>query len=277
MRSRDSYAPLLELAVVEMNFQVASLKSEKSPLALMIRKLELWKGLSVEEEAAVLALPYTLTEMTPSQYLVRDGEKTTHSCLLISGFAIRQKRALDGGRSICGVHMRGDIVDLQNSLLGRADHSVQPLTMATFAKIPRDALIELAYRLPNIGLAMWYDTLVDGSIFREWILSITRRPAVPRIAHMICEFGVRLEALGLGERSSYEFPMNQDQLADATGLTSVHVNRSLRVLEERGLIVRTARYIVVADWAALETTGEFDEAYLHLGGSPFSPHRTSAQ
>jgi CRP-like cAMP-binding protein len=162
--------------------------------------------------------------------------------------------------------MPGDIVDLQNSLLGRADHSVQALTRATIARIPRDAIIAAAAKFPNLGMAMWYDTLVDASIFREWILNNARRDAQTRIAHLLCEFGVRLESLGLGERSSYEFPMTQEQLADACGLTPVHINRSLRDLEERGLITRAARYVSVADWSQLKQAGEFEVDYLHLDG-----------
>lgn len=261
-----------------MNTQpiAVSAQASESTLAPMIRKLELWKKLSAEEEDAILALPFELAELTPAQYLIRDGQQATHSCLLISGFAVRQKLARDGGRSINAIHMQGDIVDLQNSLLGCADHSVQALTKATFAKIPRQAVIDLASRFRNVGLAMWYDTLVDGSIFREWILNVTRRPAQARIAHLLCEFGVRLESLGLGNRWSYEFPMTQDQVADATGMTPVHVNRSLRAIEDRGLVVRNARKVVIADWAELRKTGGFDEAYLHLGGNSLSPPGATA-
>ena len=260
---------------METRLHMGRTQSSESPLTPMIRKLELWKRLTAEEEAAVLALPFHLVEMTPSQYVVRDGEEATHTCLLISGFAIRQKLARNGGRSINAVHMRGDIVDLQNSLLGQADHSVQALTKAIFARLPRAAIIDLAIRFPNIGLAMWYDTLVDASIFREWILNIARRDAKVRIAHLLCEFGIRLEALGLGDRSSYEFPLTQEQIADATGMTPVHVNRSLRSLDERGLIARSSRYVVVANWSELKQAGEFDEAYLHLGGvnRPFAKAR----
>ncbi len=261
---------------MEMQPQVASPKPVQSTLTPMIRKLELWKRFDGEEEAAILALPFEIVEMTPCQYLVRDGQEATHSCLLVSGFAIRQKLARTGRRSINAVHMQGDVVDLQNSLLGHADHSVQALTTATFAKIPREAMIDLALRFPNVGLAMWYDTLVDGSIFREWILNVTRRPAETRIAHLLCEFGLRLETLGLGNRSSFECPMTQDQLADATGMTPTHVNRTLRTLEERGLIARSARYIRADNWAALEKFGEFDERYLHLRDSGLSPNTAGA-
>jgi CRP-like cAMP-binding protein len=218
---------------------------------------------SVEQDA-ILALPHRTETVEPGAYIVREGEKPEHSCLLLSGFAFRQKMTGDGGRSISALHLKGDIVDLQNSLLRTADHSVQALSIAEIARIPREAIIELAFRLPKVGLAMWYDTLVDASIFREWIANNARRKAEARIAHIICEFGVRLEALGLGERCSYQFPMTQEQLADATGLTTVHVNRSLKSLEARGLLTRTTRYVAVGDWPSLQRAGDFDEAYLHL-------------
>lgn len=233
-------------------------------LAPVLRKLQLWKDLEAEEQEALLALPHRVARLEAGKYIVKEGAKTEHSCLLLSGFACRQKLARDGTRSISAIHMRGDLVDLQNSLLGYADHSVQALTAAEVAFIPREAIVALALRLPSVGLAMWYDTLVDASMFREWILNIARRDAQTRIAHLLCEFGVRLEVLGLGNRSSYELPMTQEQLADATGLTNVHVNRTLMELQVRGLITRNVRYVAVADWPNLQRAGEFDEDYLHL-------------
>ncbi|HEX8642940.1 MAG TPA: Crp/Fnr family transcriptional regulator [Allosphingosinicella sp.] len=230
----------------------------------MVRKLQLWKELDRQEEEAVLALPHTIRTVEPGRYIVREGEAVDHSCLLLSGFAYRQKVTGEGGRSISAIHMRGDVVDLQNSLLGVADHSVQALTQAEIASIPREAILEIAFRFPAVGMAMWYDTLVDASIFREWILNVARRDSSTRIAHLLCEFGVRLESLGLGDRLSYELPMTQEQLADATGLTPVHVNRTLMELEARGLITRTVRYVAVADWTSLQRAGDFSDAYLHL-------------
>ena len=235
-----------------------------SSLAPMVRKLALWQELSTGEQEALLLLPHRLGRIQPGDYIVEQGTSAEQSCLLLSGFACRHKLTSGGARSISAIHMKGDFVDLQNSLLGCADHSVEALTECEVAFIPREAVVELAFRLPNVGMAMWYDTLVDASIFREWILNIARRDAQARIAHLICEFGVRLESLGLGDRSSYEFPMTQEQLADATGLTSVHVSRTLKELQERGLITRTIRYIAVGDWLSLQQAGDFDDAYLHL-------------
>jgi CRP-like cAMP-binding protein len=113
-------------------------------------------------------------------------------------------------------------------------------------------------------MAMWYDTLVDGSIFREWIANIGRRDAHTRMAHLLCEFALRLKVAGLGERDSYELPMTQEQLADATGLTPVHVNRTLRALDQEGLISRDKRAVRISDWKRLVAAGDFDSGYLHL-------------
>jgi CRP-like cAMP-binding protein len=233
----------------------------------MLRKLRLWAALDRAEEQAVLALPHTVEDVMANKYLVREGDRPTHSCLLIQGFAFRHKVLVDGSRSISAVHMTGDLVDLQNSLLGVADHSVQTLTQAKVAFIPRQAIVQLARDFPAVGLAMWYDTLVDGSVFREWIANIARRDAGSRIAHLLCEFALRLEALGLGDRLSYELPMTQDQIADATGMTPVHVNRTLMDLEARELITRTRRFVAIADWKRLEQAGGFNDTYLHLRDS----------
>ena len=229
-----------------------------------VKKLQLWRPLTEEEQQAVLALPHQIEEVLPNRYLVREGDRPNHSCLLVEGFAFRQKVLVDGSRSISAVHMKGDMVDLQNSLLGVADHSVQALTRSTVAFIPVDEIRRLAFAFPNVGLAMWHDTLVDGSVFREWIANIARREATARLSHLLCEFGLRLEAIGLGDRLSFELPMTQEQLADATGLTAVHVNRTLRELDERGLIDRSKKYVAVADWKKLEVAGGFDDTYLHL-------------
>jgi CRP-like cAMP-binding protein len=157
------------------------------------------------------------------------------------------------------------VVDLQNSMLQVADHSVQMLTESEVAMIPRDAVIALTLANPKIAQAMWIDTLVDGSIFREWILNVGRRQARERLAHLFCEFSLRLRVAGLGEDNAYELPMTQEQLADATGMTAVHINRTIRALEKDGLIERASpRAIRIGDWRKLAGAGDFDSSYLHL-------------
>jgi len=237
---------------------------QTSQLAPLLRKLEYSGPLSQSDKEAVLALPHTLKTIEPHGYIAREGDKPTHSCLLRTGFVYRHKIVADGARQICSIHMAGDVVDLQNSLLGTADHNVQALTRAEVAFIPREAIRQIAFDRPAVGMAMWFDTLVDGSIFREWIANIGRRNARRRIAHLLCEFAVRLEAAGLGKHNDYTLPMTQEQLGDCTGLTSVHVNRTLRDLDADGVISRTSRSVTVDDWKRLAAVGDFTSAYLHL-------------
>src|SRR3954447_5965746 len=234
----------------------------------MLRKLEYWHKLGESDRTALLALPHTVKTLAQNGYIVREGDRATHCCVLLSGFAIRHKIVAEGRRQIVSIHMKGEMVDLQNSLLGRADHSVQMLTNGKVAMIPRDEINRIAFQRPAVGRAMWIDTLVDASIFREWVANVGRRDAPTRIAHLLCEFSLRLKVAGLGEQTNYELPMSQEQLADATGLTSVHVNRTLRALDAAGLIERSnPRRIEIGDWRKLAEAGDFDSVYLHLHDS----------
>jgi CRP-like cAMP-binding protein len=239
-------------------------RSNGSTLAPMVKKLVQWRSLDSADREALCALPYRLLEFRPHEYIVREGDKPRHSCLMVSGFSIRHKVAGNGGRQIFSIHMKGDLADLQNSLLGTADHNLQALSHVQVAAIPVEAIQDIAFSRPAIGRAMWYETLVDGSIFREWTLNVGRRNAKARAAHLLCEFALRLEMAGLGERCEYELPMTQEQLGDALGLTSVHTNRTLMVLAAAGLISRTHRSIQIEDWVGLMKIGDFDPAYLHL-------------
>ena len=186
---------------------------------------------------------------------------------------MRHKVVGDGSRQIVAIHMKGELVDLQNSLLGVADHSVQMLTPGKVAMIPRDEMIRVAFERPNVGKAMWMDTLVDASIFREWIANVGRRDSATRVAHLLCEFSLRLKVAGLGEETDYELPMTQEQLADATGLTAVHINRTLKQLASDGLIVRERRFVIIPDWKKLRHAAEFNESYLHLEQNGALPER----
>lgn len=239
--------------------------SDTATLQPMVSRLHYRHPLSNDDRAALLALPHSVRTFEPNHHVVREYERATHSCVLLRGFAVRTKVVVGGARQICAVHMKGELVDLQNSLLGTADHSVQMLTAGRVAMIPREAIERIAFERPAIGKAMWIDTLVDASIFREWIANVGRRDARTRMAHLLCELALRLKVAGLGEQTNYEVPMTQEQLADATGLTSVHVNRTLKALEAGGLIERAnPRSITIGDWRKLAEAGDFDSNYLHL-------------
>ena len=240
----------------------------QSPLLPMLRKLAYWVEFELADEEAILALPYRTRRIERHGFVVREREVATQSCVILSGYAIRSKIVANGARQILAIHMKGDLVDLQNSLLGVADHSVQVLTESEVAFIPHEAIRQVAFARPNVGLAMWRDTLVDSSIFREWIANVGRRDARTRIAHLLCEFALRLKVAGLSEATDYELPMTQEQIADCAGLTSVHVNRMLRTLETEGLIGRrNGRGVTIENWSRLAEAGDFDSTYLHLRGN----------
>jgi len=244
--------------------------SSESPLAPMLRKLTQSSPLGAADREAILALPHKLRQFAPGSYIVREGDAATHACVLLSGYAYRHKVVGDGGRQVLALHMKGDVVDLQNSFLKAADHNVQTITKAEVALIPREAVREIAFARPAIGMAMWHDTLVDGSVHREWTANVGRRDARTRMAHLLCEFGVRLDQAGLGTLCDYDLPMTQEQIADATGLTSVHVNRTLMALDREGWTRRNMRSVHIRDWDQLAGVGDFDPAYLHLTPKPLA-------
>jgi len=234
-------------------------------LAPMLRKLRLWGNLDAAQEQALLDLPHNVVAVERNKAVVREGDPASQCWLVLSGFCVRLKYVGSGGRQIVSIHMKGDMVDLQNALLGRADHTVQTLTACTMARLPIQAVRRLTDTCPAIKDALWHDTLVDGSIHREWVANVGRRDASTRIAHLLCEFALKLEAVHLGEQMDYELPMTQDQLADATGLTPVHVNRVLQTLERDGLVERaTPKSVVIGDWKRLAAFGDFRPDYLHL-------------
>ena len=195
--------------------------------------------------------------------MVREGQRTTDCSLLLKGFAFRQKLLRNGSRQIISIHIPTEFVDLQNGLLGVADHNVQSLDGSEALIIPRAAIIELSNESSAIRTAMWIDTLLDASIFREWVVNVGRRDSRARIAHLLCELVFRLKRMGAGDGGVYDFPLTQEQLADATGLTAVHTNRTLQSLRKDGLIQLSARSLSVLDWERLKEVADFDELYLH--------------
>jgi CRP-like cAMP-binding protein len=236
-------------------------------LAVMLRKFEARAPLDDADREALLGLPHRVQAVEPSTYIIREGERPDRSCLILSGFAYRHKVTAEGARQIVSVHIAGDFVDLEGALLNVADHNVQALTRCELAFIPCEAIRALILSHPRVAMAMWVDTLIDGSVFREWVVNVGRRDARTRIAHLLCELARRLEVAGLA-RDRYELPMTQDQLADATGLTPVHVNRVLMTLARDGLIERDRRFVAIPDWDALREAAGFSEIYLHLDQTP---------
>ena len=240
--------------------------SDRHPLAGFLKDVLTHGPLDAADRQAILDLPYRVRRLDAGSYLIREGSLPAYCGVLVDGFAYRQKMTGDGARQIMAVCIPGDAVDLQNIFLDASDHSVQMLTRGDVADVPREPLQELVLNRPGIGRAIIQLTLVEASILREWVVNVGRRDARERIAHVLCEFAVRLETRGLISGQGFELPMTQEQLADATGLTPVHVNRVLKALEADGLITRQRRQIHYSDWRALQDAGDFTRNYLHIPG-----------
>jgi CRP-like cAMP-binding protein len=236
---------------------------QQHPLEMFVEQLNVHRALDQKDRAALLDLPVRIRKLDHGAYLIREGGVPTICSVLIDGFAFRQKITGDGARQIIAVCIPGDAVDLQNMFLDVSDHSVQMLTRGTVIDLQRSDLQQLALSRPAIGASIIKTTLVEASILREWVVNVGRRDARARIAHVLCEFAVRMEDRRLAS-NGFELPMTQEQLADTTGLTPVHVNRVLKGLEADGLIARNRRMIQFPDWRALQVAGDFSRQYLHL-------------
>ena len=208
------------------------------------------------------ALPFTRRLVERDRFIVREGEVPTSCGLLVKGFAIRQKVVRSGARQIVSFHFPGDFVDLQSCLLAINDHSVQALGPCEVAVVPKAAILALIERRCSVGLTMWFDTLAEGAIFREWVVNVGRRNARARIAHLLCELAVRLENEPR-DGSVFELPLTQEHIADATGLTPVHTNRTIQILRKEGVISLSGGRLTVHDWDALRSLGDFSQLYLH--------------
>lgn len=230
---------------------------------MMIRKFERLANLTDQDRAAIRTLPHRVANYSSNHLLVSEGELRSECCLLLKGYACRFKETSSEDRQIVSFHMPGDLLDQQHLMLPRADHGVLAITDVVTAWLPAKNMRELLQDYPAINEALWRDALIDASIFREWVLNVGRRDAKARIAHMLCEFAARREAAGLGSAARFELPMTQEHIADATGMTSIHVNRTLFALAKEGLIARDKRFVEIIDWDRMRRAADFDPAYLH--------------
>ena len=240
--------------------------SARSEHARLIRKLETIAELSPADREALSRLPLRIELIAENNDIVREGDSPSDCCLILDGFVARYKVLGEGQRQIFSFHIPGDIPDVHSLHLEIMDHSLGALTRCRVAYIPHSVMMDLIEKHPRLAWAFWRDTLIDAAVFREWLAGVGRRSAHQRIAHLFCEVYVRLRAVGLADELKFELPITQVELADALGLSSVHVNRVLQDLRKEGLIASTATSTQIRDWERLKAAGDFDPAYLHLRG-----------
>lgn len=236
----------------------------QSALRLFTNRLCERSALNEAQVAAILALPGRLHEYEPRVDVVRLGEKTDHACLIVDGLVGRFGQVIDGRRQITAMHIPGDMCDLHSVVIPRVSWALQTLSPSVILRIPHRALRALAHQSPDISEAFWRDCSVDASVLSQWVVNVGRRDALQRLAHLLCELAVRMESVHLGTRAGYRLEATQAQIADATGLTAVHVNRIYATLRESGAVEIKGREVRILDWDRLVGIADFDEAYLHL-------------
>jgi CRP-like cAMP-binding protein len=180
----------------------------------------------------------------------------------------RYKDLRNGERQVTELHVPGDFVDLHSFTLKRLDHNIMALTPSRVAVVPHDALAEIGSRHPHLTRLLWFSTNLDASIHREWELSLGRRTALAKMAHLFCELYVRLDVVGLVDGFNYELPLTQTDLAECLGLTSVHINRTLKELREQNVVTFRDRVVEIHDWPGLQAVAEFNPSYLYLERRP---------
>jgi CRP-like cAMP-binding protein len=233
------------------------------PAERLVRKLQLSMPLDAADSEAVMRLPVLVRDFPAQTAIVREGERPTQCCLMVAGYACRSKTTDSGKRQIMSIHIAGEIPDLQSLQLHVMDHDLTTLSRCTLGFISHDAIRALSRERPQVADALWRETLIDAAVFREWIVNVGRRAAVSRMAHLLAEIALRLEAIGLAEGGRFELPMTQIDLADALGLSSVHVNRVVQELRRGGLIGMRKQSVALLDLPRLMKLADFDPLYLH--------------
>lgn len=237
---------------------------------VLIRKLEaLHSLLSENEQNALISVLQRFRTIERGHDIASEGDEPQHSTVILSGVACRYKNLSNGRRQILSFQFPGDITDIYSYVLKRLDYSVGTLTRCEIASISHEAIQRLCERYPNLAHALWRDSLIDTAILNMAVVNNGRRDATERIAHLICEQFTRLAAVGLAEPGRpVSFYITQTDIADASGLSLVHVNKTLRGLKDRGLIGRDPTKLEILDWKGLRDAAGFEADYLHLKDAP---------
>ena len=228
-----------------------------------IAKVRTYAALTSEDEALLLEAVADNRRVPARLDLIREGDKPGPVYVMLEGWACRYKLLPDGGRQIVAFLIPGDFCDMHVAVLEQMDHSIATLTPARVAMIPRPQMEEIIDSRPMITQAFWRTQLVDEGVLRAWIVSMGRRDAAERVAHLMCELFLRLSVVGLAGETTCALPLTQIVIADALGLTPVHVNRVLRGLREAGAMEIDRGELIIKDTTRLVEIAGFDANYLH--------------
>jgi CRP-like cAMP-binding protein len=234
---------------------------------LLIRALERRDALSDREREALARSIAEVRLYAPGDTLIRAGVSAEYSTLLVDGLLARAFYMSEGKRQIVAMHVPGDFVDLHSLLLKRLDHDVVALTEVRVALVPHNVLRALTETEPHLARMLWLLTVIDAAVHREWTSRLGHSAAV-RIAHLLCELHARFAVVGLSTPEGFPINLTQADLGDMTGLTPVHVNRTVRKLREANLAVVRDGYAAIPDLRRLQEFADFDPTYLYLESRP---------
>jgi CRP-like cAMP-binding protein len=229
-------------------------------------KLEHFIALSDVEKQAIEDATSEVKDFAPKQDIISQGDSPEDVHLLLEGWAGRYKILAEGERQIMAYLIPGDLCDVHVTLLDRMDHSIAALSACKVLCIPRQRMTDLMRQHENISKALWWSTLVDEAVLREWLVNIGRRRADMRLGHLICEMLLRAKAVGLTHDDNFEMPLSQEELADTMGMTPQHMNKCFQILRGEGLITSKGKYIFIDDLEKLMSFSGFDPLYLHQEG-----------
>lgn len=228
-----------------------------------VQKLSELVELTGGDVAALDAAVGHARKYAPRQDLIREGDEPGPVFVILEGWACRYKILPSGSRQIMAFLMPGDCCDLHVNMLTEMDHSIQAITVAQVATIPRTEMQTLLHKHSNIARAMYTAQLIDEGIMRAWIVSMGRRSSIERVAHLMCELYLRARNIGLTNDGRFALPLSQLVLADALGMTAVHINRVLKKLRQSGAMALSRGSLDILDPAKLVQIAGFDENYLH--------------
>ncbi|MCJ2055011.1 Crp/Fnr family transcriptional regulator [Methylobacterium sp. J-048] len=229
----------------------------------LIRKLSIAGGLTEGDLKTLRRASLHSRQVPARQDLTTQEDRPENVHLVLSGFVCRYKILPRGQRHITALMVPGDFCDLHVAILDEMDHSIATLTPCTVVEISRSTIRDLTENHPRIAHTLWWATLVDEAVLREWLVGLAGREAAERMAHLFCELLLRLSVVGLAEKDGYALPFTQIDLADMLGLTPVHVNRVMKHLRSEGMIVLKKRRLEIPDVARLKAFCDFVPTYLH--------------
>ena len=224
--------------------------------------------LSDEERQAVLNLPGHAQQVERGRDFVPLGKRVDHACLIVAGIVGRFDQTGDGKRQITALHIPGDMCDLHSVVQPIPTSALQSLSVSTILRVPHVAIRAAAGRYPALAAAFWRDCMVDAGIISKWLLNVGSRDAKQRVAHLLCEMATRFGAAANPDNVMFDFGLTQDQLANATGLTAVHMNRTIQNLRSDGLVEWRSRVVCLPHWDAVVGLADFDPTYLQLNIRP---------